>query len=320
MNLNSKIYIAGHLGMVGSAIYRKLIDNGYKNLVAKSSLELDLLNQSDVDNFFENEKPEYIIIAAAKVGGILANNTYRGEFIYNNLMIQNNIIHASHINRVKKLLFLGSSCIYPRNCNQPIKEEYLMSGALESTNEPYAIAKIAGIKLCESYFHQYNDNFICAMPTNLYGKNDNFDLSSSHVLPALIRKFHEAKVSRKKDVEIWGSGNPEREFLLVNDLAEACILLMTNVSADDIYNKMKISHLNIGSGSDISIKELAEKISKIVGYNGNIKFDVSKPDGTPKKLLDVSRINKLGWKAKYTLDVGIKETYDWFLRNYDRIC
>jgi GDP-L-fucose synthase len=311
---NKKIYVAGHNGMVGSAIMRALQNNGYENIITKSFSELDLRRQSDVEKFFNEQKPDVVIVAAAKVGGILANNTYRAEFIYDNLMIETNLIHASYLNKAEKLIFLGSSCIYPKLAPQPLKEEYLLSGYLEYTNEPYAIAKIAGIKLCENYFRQYGCNFISAMPTNLYGPNDNFDLQTSHVLPALIRKFHEAKTQNAPSVTIWGTGKPLREFLYVNDLAEAILFMMENVEASDLYN-LGITHLNVGSGKDISIAELASLIAKIVGYNGRIEHDTSKPDGTPRKLMDVSRINSLGWKYKTELEEGIKKTYDWFLNN-----
>lgn len=312
---NKKIYVAGHNGMVGSAVMRALQKSGYKNLIAVSSGQLDLRRQSDVEDFFEKQKPDVVIVAAAKVGGILANNTYRAEFIYDNLMIEANLIHASYLHKVKKLIFLGSSCIYPKLAPQPLKEEYLLSGYLEYTNEPYAIAKIAGIKLCENYFRQYECNFIAAMPTNLYGPNDNFDLQTSHVLPALIRKFHEAKTNNNPSVTIWGTGKPLREFLFVDDLAEAILFMMEKVEASDLYN-LGITHLNIGSGKDISISDLAALISDIIGYNGKIEYDTTKPDGTPRKLMDVSRINTLGWKYKTELEEGIKKTYDWFLNNY----
>jgi len=315
MDYNNKIYVAGHNGMVGSSICRNLVKKGYSNLIFKSSDELNLINQKDVNTFFSKNKPEYVIIAAAKVGGILANNTYRAEFIYNNLMIQTNIIHAAHKYEVKKLLFLGSSCIYPKLCNQPIKEEYLLSGVLEQTNEPYAIAKIAGIKMCENYYKQYQNNFISAMPTNLYGINDNFDLSSSHVLPALIRKFHEAKINKNKSVVLWGSGKPKREFLYVDDLAEACLFVLEKISAKTLYDDMKITHLNIGCGEDISINDLAIIVSEITGFNGSIAYDTTKPDGTPKKLLDVERLSNLGWVSKTSLRNGIKTTYEWYLSN-----
>ena len=315
--LNKKIYIAGHNGMVGSAIRRKLEKGGYKNLILKSFGELNLIRQAEVENFFRTEKPEIVIVAAAKVGGILANNTYRAEFIYENLMIESNIIDAAYRYGAEKLIFLGSSCIYPKMAPQPLKEEYLLSDYLEFTNEPYAVAKIAGIKLCENYFRQYNSNFFSVMPTNLYGVNDNFDLQSSHVLPALLRKFHEAKrgkgeEGKKNSVTVWGSGKPKREFLYVDDLAEAIVFLMENINAKDLYD-LGISQINIGTGEDLSIKELADIIAAITGFNGKIEFDASKPDGTPRKLMDVSRIHSLGWKHKTSLEVGIGKTYEWFL-------
>lgn len=298
MNTNSKIYVAGHRGMVGSAIVRKLQEQGYTNLVSRTSKELDLRNQADVMRFFEMEQPEYVFLAAAKVGGIVANNTFRAEFLYDNLQIQNNIIHASYINKVKKLLFLGSSCIYPKLCPQPIKEEYLLTGFLEPTNEPYAIAKIAGLKMCESYKRQYGCNFIAAMPTNLYGPNDNYDLNSSHVLPAFIRKFREAQTMGSAHVEIWGSGSPMREFLHVNDLADAALFLMLNYDGEQ--------HVNVGTGTDISIKDLALLVKKVMGYQGDLKFDASKPDGTPRKLMDVSKLHSLGWRHSIELEAGIE--------------
>ena len=315
MDYKSKIYIAGHNGMVGSAIVRNLYNNGFDNILFKTSKELNLINQSEVDSYFATETPEYVVLAAAKVGGILANNAYRAEFIYNNLMIQSNIIQACHKFNVNKLLFLGSSCIYPKFCDQPINENYLLDGQLEYTNEPYAIAKIAGIKMCESYYKQYNNNFISAMPTNLYGINDNFDLETSHVLPALIRKFHQAKISKENSVQIWGSGKPMREFLYVDDLAEACVFLMKNIDAVQLYDKLKLSHLNVGCGADITISDLANLISKIVGFKGSINYDTSKPDGTPKKLLNVDNLTNLGWKASTKLEDGIKNTYNWYIKN-----
>ena len=307
MNLKSKIYIAGHNGMVGSAICRKLKELGYNNLIFKDSKALDLRNQNSVNDFFEREKPENVFLAAAKVGGILANSKYKAEFIYDNLMIQNNVINASFSHKVKKLLFLGSSCIYPKMAKQPIKEEYLLSGSLEPTNEPYAIAKIAGLKLCQYFKEQYGCNFISLMPTNLYGINDNFNLYNSHVLPALIRKFHEAKVSKKHVVQLWGSGQPYREFLYVDDLADACVFLMKKYNGSN--------PINVGSGDDLSILDLARKVKQVIGFSGQINWDSSKPDGTPRKLLDVSIINKLGWSAKTTLEDGIKKTYNWYVRN-----
>ena len=307
MELNSKIYIAGHKGMVGSALLRNLEEKGYKNFLLKTSSELDLKKTQQVEEFFETEKPDYVFLAAAKVGGIQANNSYRADFLYDNLMIQNNIIHASFVNKVKKLLFLGSSCIYPKLAPQPLKEDYLLSGYLEDTNEPYAIAKIAGIKLCESYFRQHGCNFFSVMPTNLYGKNDNYDLNNSHVLPALIRKFHHAKENNLPFVEIWGSGSPLREFLNADDLSDACVFLMRN------YNGHK--HVNIGTGTDISIKDLALLIQKTTGYTGELKYDLSKPDGTPRKLLDVNLLNNLGWKHKISLEEGIRLVYEDYIKN-----
>ncbi|OFY93475.1 MAG: GDP-fucose synthetase [Bacteroidetes bacterium RIFCSPLOWO2_12_FULL_31_6] len=302
MNKSDKIYIAGHRGMVGSSILRKLKADGFTNFVLKTSAELNLSNQQDVNDFFAIEKPAYVFLAAAKVGGILANNTYRADFIYQNLMIEANVIHAAYVNKVTKLLFLGSSCIYPKMAPQPLKEEYLLTNTLEYSNEPYAIAKIAGIKLCEAYRNQFNCNFISAMPTNLYGPNDNYDLINSHVLPALIRKFHTAKINGDTTVELWGTGSPMREFLHVDDLAEACIFLMQN------YNEEQF--VNIGTGTDITIKDLALLIKKIVGFSGELTFDLSKPDGTPKKLLDVTKINQLGWRHKIALEEGIKKVYE----------
>lgn len=307
MEKSSKIYVAGHRGMVGSAILRKLQKEGYTNIITKTSSELDLRNQYNVEKFFEVYQPEYVFLAAAKVGGILANNTYRAEFLYDNLMIQSNVIHCAFKYKVKKLLFLGSSCIYPKLAPQPMKEEYLLSGYLEPTNEPYAIAKIAGIKMCEAYRDQYACNFIAAMPTNLYGPNDNYDLNNSHVLPALIRKFHEAKVQQLPNVIVWGTGKPRRELMHVDDLADACLFLMLN------YNEKQF--VNIGTGKDISIAELAELVKKVVGYKGEIVFDTTKPDGTPRKLLDLSLIHSLGWKHKIELEEGIAHTYDDFLKN-----
>ena len=319
MEKNSKIYIAGHNGMVGSAIIRNLKSKGYDNLVFIPSQKYNLINQQIVNDFFEREKLDYVIDAAAKVGGILANNTYRAQFIYENMMIQNNLIHAAHEHKVKKFLFLGSSCIYPKLAPQPMKEEYLLSGELEYTNEPYAIAKIAGIKMCENYFRQYGDNFISVMPTNLYGPNDNFDLQSSHVLPALIRKFHEAKVNSIDFVELWGSGKPKREFLYVEDLAEACVYILKNINAETLYDRMGISHLNIGCGEDISISDLACIIGDIIDYKGEIRYDTSKPDGTPRKLLDISRLRDLGWESTITLHEGIRRSYNWYLENEARV-
>ena len=310
MNKNAKIYIAGHNGMVGSAIHRLLVKEGFINIVFRKSNELNLIRQKDVEDFFASEKPEYVFLAAAKVGGIHANNIYRADFLYNNLMIESNIIQSAYINNVKKLLFLGSSCIYPKMAPQPLKEEYLLSGYLEATNEPYAIAKIAGIKLCESYHKQFGCDFISAMPTNLYGPNDNYDLETSHVLPALIRKIHTAKKNGDNKVDLWGTGNPKREFLHVDDLAKACLFLMNNYSG--------FEHVNIGTGEDLTIKELAQMVKKIIGYKGELEFDASKPDGTPRKLMDVSKINGLGWKHNIGLDNGIQSVYsllkdkDWY--------
>ena len=299
---SDKIYIAGHRGMVGSAVWRALENSGYTNLIGASSKELDLRRQGDVEAYFEREKPDVVVLAAAKVGGILANNIYRAEFLYDNLAIQNHVIHSAWKNNVKKLLFLGSSCIYPKLADQPLKEESLLSGFLEPTNEPYAIAKIAGIKLCESFKRQYGCNYIAAMPTNLYGPNDNYDLQNSHVLPALIRKMHQAKVNKDKQVEIWGTGSPMREFLHVDDLADACVFLLENYS-DELF-------VNVGFGSDISIADLALLVKKIVGFEGDLQFDTSKPDGTPKKLMDSSRLRAMGWFPKIDLEKGITETYN----------
>lgn len=346
MDKNSKIYIAGHRGLVGSALIRNLEQQGYINIVTRTHNELELLDQIAVNDFFLREKPEYVFFAAAKVGGILANNTYRAEFIYENLQIQNNIIHSSYLNNVKKLLFLGSSCIYPKNCPQPIKEDYLLTNELEYTNEPYAIAKIAGIKMCESYNMQYGTNFISAMPTNLYGSNDNYDLEKSHVMPALIRKIHLAKLFsenklneitknlnvqsfanakiildkfgiEKNKVVIWGTGTPRREFLHSDDLAYACIYLMESVDFKDLINSedIKNTHINIGAGKDISIKELAFLIKKILGFEGELVFDETKPDGTKQKLLDISKLTDLGWSAKISLEDGIRSVYHNYLNN-----
>lgn len=312
---DKKIYLAGHTGMVGSAIFRELTSNGYEDIITEELSELDLRNQSSVNNFFEETKPEIVIIAAAKVGGILANNTYRAEFLYDNLMIEANLIHASFLNNVEKVIFLGSSCIYPKLAPQPLKEEYLLTDTLEFTNEPYAIAKITGIKLCENYFRQYGRNFISAMPTNLYGPNDNFNLETSHVLPALIRKFHEAKVENKESVILWGTGKPLREFMFVEDLANAIVFMMENINAKDLYVN-GITHLNVGSGKDLSISDLAKLIAEIVEFKGFIGYDSSKPDGTPRKLMDVTRLNSLGWKYKTELKEGIIKTYNFFKEKY----
>jgi len=305
MDKSSKIYIAGHRGMVGSAIYRKLKSEGFTNFITRTSDVLDLRNQQQVVDFFEAEKPDYVFLAAAKVGGILANNTYRAEFLYDNLQIQNNVIHNSYLLGVKKLMFLGSSCIYPKMAPQPLKEEYLLTGPLEDTNEPYAIAKIAGIKMCDACRSQYGSNFISVMPTNLYGYNDNYDLQNSHVLPALIRRFHEAREQNLPFVAIWGTGAPKREFLFADDLADACYYLMQN------YNEA--GFINIGTGEDISIKDLALLVKKIIGYEGEINFDTSKPDGTPRKLMDVSKLHSKGWRHKIELEDGIKLAYSDFL-------
>jgi len=301
MDKTAKVYIAGHRGMVGSALHRNLLSKGFSNIYTKTSSELDLKDSKKVEEFFESEKPEYVFLAAAKVGGIYANNTYRADFLYENLMIQNNVIHQSYKNKVKKLLFLGSSCIYPKLAPQPLKEEYLLTGLLEETNEPYAIAKIAGIKMCDAYRNQYGCDFISAMPTNLYGPNDNYDLNNSHVLPAMLRKFHEAKTENQPSVELWGDGSPMREFLHVDDLAEGCFYLMENFS--------DYGQINIGTGEDLSIKDLALLIQNIVGYTGNIEWNTSKPNGTPRKLMEVSKINNMGWKAKISLEEGIRKVY-----------
>jgi len=359
MNKDSKIYVAGHKGLVGSAILRKLEEKGYKNIVVRTHKELDLRRQEDVERFFDKERPEYVFLAAAKVGGILANNTYKAEFIYDNIMISANVIHSSYKYGVKKLLNLGSSCIYPKYAPQPMKEEYLLTGALEPTNEPYAIAKITGIKLCRYYNEQYGTNFISVMPTNLYGPNDNFNLETAHVLPALLRKFHLAKLLRNKDfggirkdikryqigfgldqrvnlesedsmreilkqvgvtkdyVEIWGSGEVYREFLYVDDMADGCVFLMENVDAEDMKKISPDYFVNLGTGEDIKLKDLAIMIKDIVGFYGDIKYDLSKPDGTPRKLLDVSKIKELGWNPERILREGIRETYDWYYKeNY----
>jgi len=307
-----KIYLAGHNGMVGSAIYRRLTAAGYQNIVTRNYPEIDLIRQTEVEELFEKEKPELVIVAAAKVGGIVANNTYRAQFIYENLMIEANIIHAAYKNNVEKLIFLGSSCIYPKLAPQPLKEEYLLTGLLEQTNEPYAIAKIAGIKLCESYYRQYGANFFSVMPTNLFGYYDNFNLETSHVLPALMRKFHEAKTGVKSSVELWGTGKPLREFMFVDDLADAIFYLMEKIEAKDLYEQ-GLTHINIGTGEDLTIADLAELIKKIVGFNGEIVYDTTKPDGTPRKLMDVSRLHNLGWNHKTSLEEGIKKTYTWFV-------
>ena len=308
MDKNSKIYVAGHRGLVGSAIVRVLEKEGYQNLILKTRQELDLTDQHAVAEFFKTEKPEYVFLAAAKVGGIMANKTHPADFIQNNLTIQNNIIHNAYVHKVKKLLFLGSSCIYPKLCPQPIKEEYLMTGELESSNKAYALAKIAGIFMCQSYNEQYGTNFISPMPANLYGPNDNFDLENSHVLPAMIAKFHEAKAKKEPSITLWGTGSAKREFLHVDDLAEASLFLMEKYDDSSI--------INVGTGEDVSIKELAEKIKTTVGYEGDIIWDTTKPDGTPRKLLGVSKLHTLGWKYSTPLDQGIVSTYKWFKENY----
>jgi GDP-L-fucose synthase len=309
MNKNDKIYVAGHRGLVGSAIVRKLESEGYENLVYRTSKELDLRDANAVRTFFEEEQINYVYLAAAKVGGIVANNEYPADFIRDNLLIQTNIIDSSYQTGVQKLLFLGSTCIYPKYAPQPMKEEHLLTGELEPTNEPYAIAKIAGIKMCQSYNRQYGTKYISVMPTNLYGENDNFDLKTSHVLPALIRKFHEAKVQDKETVEVWGTGSPKREFLYADDLADACVYLMKNYEENDI--------VNIGVGEDISIKDIAHKIKEVVGFEGEIVFDTTKPDGTPRKLVDVEKLTGLGWKAQTSLEDGLKQAYNWYLQNYE---
>jgi GDP-L-fucose synthase len=311
MDKNAKIVVFGHRGLVGSAIYRRLQADGYTNILTRTREELDLTDQKAVENFFATEKPEYAFLSAAKVGGIMANNTYPADFIYQNLAVETNIISSAHNNKVKKLLFLGSSCIYPRMAPQPMKEEYLLTSELEPTNAPYAIAKIAGIIMCQSYNRQYGDNFISVMPTNLYGPEDNFHPINSHVLPALIRKFHEAKENNLPEIQMWGTGSAKREFLYVDDLAAACVYLMNN------YNDPSI--VNIGTGEDVSIKELAEKIKEIVGYEGKLTWDPSKPDGTPRKLLDVSKIHGLGWQHEISLDDGLKRTYSWFKENINNL-
>lgn len=304
MEKGSKIYVAGHRGMVGSAIVRRLKEEGFGNILLRTSAELDLRSQEAVNHFFEEEKPEYVFLAAAKVGGIMANNTYRADFLYDNLIIETNVIHAAYTNKVKKLLFLGSSCIYPKMAPQPLKEEYLLSGLLEPTNEPYAIAKIAGIKLCEAYRDQYGCNFISAMPTNLYGPGDNYHLANSHVLPALLRKFHEAKESNADYTEIWGSGTPLREFMYADDVANACIFLMKNYDGK--------LFINVGTGEEVTIKELAMLIKEVVGFKGEIKFDTSKPDGTPRKLMDCTRLHSLGWRHIISLKEGLAKAYQFF--------
>jgi len=315
---NLKIFVAGSSGMVGSAVVRKLQSENYNNIVTSRSKDLDCRNQADVNAFFAKHKFDVVVIAAAKVGGILANNDFRGDFIYDNLQIQTNLIHSAKVHNVSKLIFLGSSCIYPKQAPQPIKEEYLLTSALEYTNEPYAIAKIAGLKMCESYYKQYGSNFYSLMPCNLYGYNDNFDLKSSHVLPALIRKFHEAKINNESEVILWGTGKPRREFMFADDLADTIEHCIKNINADQVYSNNK-SCLNFGSGIDIEIKELAIKIKNVVGYTGKIVHDTSKPDGTMKKLMDVSFANSLGLSAKVSLDEGLKKTYKWFTESGDEV-
>lgn len=313
MNRSDKIYIAGHRGMAGSAIKRNLESKGYHNFITRNHSDLDLTNQQAVNNFFGTERPEYVFLAAAKVGGILANSTYPAEFIYENIMIEANVIHAAYTNGVKKLLFLGSSCIYPRLAPQPLEEDYLLKGELEVTNEAYAVAKIAGIRMCKHYNQQYGMNFISVMPTNLYGPNDNYDLTTSHVMAALIRKFHEAKINSAPRIIVWGTGAPRREFLHVDDMADACVYLMENYDAPDIGE-----FVNIGVGKDLTIRELAELIGDIVGYKGEIVYDTTKPDGTPQKLLDVSRLCRLGWKPRISLRDGIEQTYEWYVSKSNR--
>ena len=308
MEKNSRIYVAGHRGLVGSAIVRNLEANGFTNIITRTHAELDLTNQADVRKFFEEERPEYVFLAAAKVGGIHANNTYPADFIYDNLMIQNNVIKAAHDFKVTKLLFLGSTCIYPKMAPQPIKEEYLLTGALEETNEAYAVAKIAGLEMCKFFKRQYGDNFISCMPTNLYGPNDNFDLKSSHVLPALIRKFHEAKVNGAETVEVWGTGTPLREFIYVDDMAAACVFLMENYDGEQ--------HVNIGTGEEVSIRQLAETVKGVVGFEGELVFNTDMPDGTPRKLTSVDKLHGLGFMHKVSLNEGIRMAYKWFLENY----
>ena len=309
INKNDKVFIAGHLGMVGSAIIRSLVTKGYNNLLTRTRKELDLLNQNDVFKFLQEEKPDYIFIAAAKVGGIHVNNTFRAQFIYENLALETNIIHGAYLAGVQRLCFLGSSCIYPRDCPQPIKEEYLLTGLLEPTNEPYAISKIAGIKMCESYNRQYGTQYVSTMPTNLYGSNDNYDLNTSHVLPALIRKAHQAKINNEKKLVVWGSGKPMREFLYVDDAADALIFMMENNVNEGIFN--------IGTGEEISISKLAELIMNVIGFKGEMVFDTDKPDGTPRKLVSVERLRKLGWQATTKLEDGIRKAYEDFLKQYD---
>ena len=321
MNKTDKIYVAGHRGMVGSAIVRKLQAEGFENLVLRTSAELDLRNQAAVNQFFDEEKPAYVFLAAAKVGGIQANNIYRADFLYDNLMIEANIIHAAHENKVQKLMFLGSSCIYPKMAPQPLKEEYLLTDELEPTNEPYAIAKIAGIKMCESYNRQYGVDYRCVMPTNLYGENDNFHPQNSHVIPAMMRRFHEAKLAGSDKVVVWGTGKPMREFFHVDDMAAACVHVMNlphNKFVAAVPNPM-CSHINVGTGRDVTIAELATTMARVVGFEGDIEFDASKPDGTPRELMDVSRLGSLGWTYSVELEQGLGMTYEWFLGNVDEL-
>jgi GDP-L-fucose synthase len=316
MHLNDKIFIAGHNGMVGSAIYRALESHGFKNLITRNRKNLDLKNQFDVDEFFKKENPKYVILAAAKVGGIFANNTYPADFIYENILIQCNVIHAAYKNGVSRLLFLGSTCIYPREASQPMNESALLTDILEPTNEPYAIAKIAGIKMCESYNRQYGTDFRSVMPTNLYGTNDNFDLKNSHVIPALLRRLHEAKINNDREVSVWGSGNALREFLYVDDMAAASLFVLE--LDKNVYLKntsLTLSHINIGTGIDITIQNLAELIKEIVGFKGNLVFDKTKPDGPPRKLVDVSRLSNMGWNYSVALEEGLRRTYRWYLKN-----
>lgn len=321
MNKNSKIYIAGHKGLVGSAIVKNLESKGYSNLIHRTHEELDLLDSMEVESFFKKQMPEFVVLAAAKVGGIVANNTYRAEFIYENLQIQSNIIHQSYLSGVKKLLFLGSTCIYPKNSPQPMSEDSLLTSELEYTNEPYAVAKIAGIKMCESYNLQYGTNFISVMPTNLYGPNDNFDLETSHVLPALLRKMHEAKLKGELRVEVWGSGKPRREFLYSEDMADACVFILESIDFKDTYSdtkEIRNTHINIGTGVDISIEELARTVKEIVGFRGELYFDSSKPDGTMLKLTDPSKLHKFGWRHRVELEDGIKTVYKWYMESYEK--
>lgn len=318
MPKEAKIYVAGHRGLVGSALVRRLQEAGYNNLILRTHAELDLLGQRAVADFFVQEKPEYVFLAAAKVGGILANNSFPAQYIYENLEIQNNIIHQSYLNEVKKLLFLGSSCIYPRLCAQPMKEEYLLTGPLEPTNEPYALAKISGIKMCQSYNRQYGTNFIAVMPTNLYGPNDNFDLHNSHVLPAFVKKFCEAKKRGDKQITVWGTGSARREFLHVDDMADGCLFLMNNFNPSKEQNEVGEIFFNLGTGQDVSIKELVNLFREMVGYEGEIKWDTSKPDGMPQKLQDMTRMHALGWNHKIELSEGIKSTCNWFMENYEK--